>query len=139
MNIAVNINYWAVLVCGIASMAVGFLWYGHLFGKMWISMMKFDKKKMEEAMKKGMGKTYALAFVSALVSAFILAHFIRYAGAETAMDGVLLGVMVWLGFFATTMLGMVFWEGKPFRLYLLNVSHYLVILAINSVILTVWV
>ncbi len=139
MNIAVNINYWAVLVCAVASMAVGFLWYGPLFGKMWISMMKFDQKKMKEAMKKGMGKTYALAFLSALVSAFILAHFVRYAGASTAMNGVLLGIMVWLGFFATTMLGMVFWEGRPFRLYLLNVSHYLVILVINSVILTVWV
>ena len=60
----VTINYIAVLVAAIVNMVLGFLWYGPLFGKQWIQMMNFDKKKMAEAKRKGMGKTYAVAFIS---------------------------------------------------------------------------
>src|SRR3989338_4979270 len=105
----VNINYLAVLVAAIASMVVGFLWYGPLFGKMWMKLMNFDKKKGEEAKKKGMRKTIALAFLTSLIMSYILAHFVRYAQAKTIADGAVLDFWLWIGFFATTQLGIVLW------------------------------
>ena len=134
----VNINYWAVLVAAIAGMVTGFLWYGPLFGRMWMGMMNFDKKKMNEAKKKGMGKTYVLAFVTSLIMSYVLAHFINYVQATTIFDGVVLGFWLWIGFFATTQLGMVLWEGKPVKLYVLNTLHHLVSLAVMASILAVW-
>ena len=134
----VNVNYLAVLVAAIASMVVGFLWYGPLFGKMWMGLMNFDKKKMNEAKKKGMGKTYVLAFVTSLIMSYVLAHFVNYVQAKTIADGVVLAFWLWLGFFATTQLGMVLWEGKPVKLYLINTLHYLVTLGVMSAILAVW-
>ncbi|MBI2649708.1 DUF1761 domain-containing protein [Candidatus Woesearchaeota archaeon] len=135
----IDVNYLAVLAAAIASMIVGFIWYGPLFGKMWMKMMGFDKKKMDEAKKKGMGKTYALAFLTSLIMSYVLAHFVGYVQAATAMDGVVLGFWVWIGFLATTQIGSVLWEGKPVKLYLINTLHYLVALAVMAAILAVWV
>ncbi|HLG23971.1 MAG TPA: DUF1761 domain-containing protein [Candidatus Nanoarchaeia archaeon] len=132
------VNYWAVLVCGIISMFLGFMWYGPLFGKMWIGLMKFDKKKVEEAKKKGMEKTFVVAFVSALIMNYFLALFVGYTQAATVIEGLQTGFHIWLGFIATIMLGSILWEGKPFKLYLLNVSHYLAVFLINGAILAVW-
>ena len=143
--IQVNINYLAVLVAAIVSHILGFLWYGPLFGQMWISLMKFDKKKVQEAQKKGMKgmwKTMALSFLASLVTAWILAHSIIFASDYLKISGLLAGLMVgfmtWLGFYATTMLGSVMWEGKPAKLYFLNVSYYLVSLLLMSSILSLW-
>lgn len=139
MAVQVSINYLAVLAAAVASMIVGFLWYGPLFGKMWIKLMNFDKKKMEEAKKKGMGKAYALTFLTSLIMSYVLAHFVDYLGAKTITDGIILGFWVWIGFLATTQIGSVLWEGKPVKLYLINAMHYLVTLAVMGAILAVWV
>ena len=34
-----SVNYWAVFVSAIASMVIGSIWYGPLFGKMFIREM----------------------------------------------------------------------------------------------------
>ena len=135
----VTINYVAVLVAAIVNMVLGFLWYGPLFGKQWIQMMNFDKKKMEEAKKKGMAKTYVIAFISTLLMSYILAHFVGYSQAATIAEGITAGVWLWLGFIATVQLSMVIWEGKPVKLYLINIAYYLVALAVMGAILAVWV
>ena len=41
-----NINYIAVVVAAVASMAVGFIWYGVLFRKQWMSLMGFTAGSM---------------------------------------------------------------------------------------------
>mgnify|MGYP001580390221 CR=1 FL=1 len=139
MPVQVSINYLAVVAAAVASMVIGFLWYGPLFGKQWMALMKFDAKKMKEAQKKGMGKIYALAFLTSLIMSYVLAHFVDYVEAKTIADGIVLGFWVWIGFLATTQIGSVLWEGKPVKLYLINTLHYLVALAVMSAILAVWV
>ena len=134
-----DVNYWAVLAAAIASMVLGFLWYGPLFGKQWMALMNIDKKKMNEAKKKGMGKTYALTFLTSLIMAYVLAIFVGYVQATTIVDGIILAFWLWIGFFATTQLGMVLWENKPVKLYLINTLHNLVTLAVMGAILAVWV
>ena len=56
-----DINFWAVLVCAIVSMIVGSIWYGPLFGKLFMREMGMDKWTPEKqaAMKKSMGMSYA--------------------------------------------------------------------------------
>jgi len=136
----VTINYLAVLVAAVAGMVIGAFWYSPLlFGNIWVKLMNFDKKKMEETKNKGMAKYYALAFLAVLVMSYILAHFVDYAGATNLVQALQLGFWVWLGFFVTTMLNSVLWEGKPVKLYLIGIVHYLVALEVMSLILTLWV
>jgi hypothetical protein len=81
---------------------------------------------------------YLVMFISLLVMSYILAHFVDYLDASTMIEGVELALWVWLGFFATQMIGSVLWEDRPWKLYVINVGHYLVVLIIMAVILTLW-
>lgn len=133
------INYPALLAAAIASIMIGFLWYGPLFGKMWIKLMNFDKKKMEESKKKGMRKTYAIMIAGTLVTSYVLAHFVDYLDATDVAGALQAAFWLWLGFIATVMLGSVLWEGKPWKLYFINAAYQLVSLAVMALILVVWV
>jgi len=134
------INYLAILVASIVSFIIGMLWYSPLlFGKAWIKLMNFSKEDMNKAKKKGMGKTMLLGFIATLVTAYVLSYFINVLRYSSAGDGAVLGFMIWLGFLATTLLGSVLWEGKPYALYFLNITYHLVNLVILGAILGAWV
>ncbi len=139
----VPINYLAVLACAIVSMVLGFLWYGPLFGKQWIALSGIKPEHMEGAKQKGMGKLYALAFVGSLVMAFALAHSLVFASAYLKITGISAGLQAgfwsWLGFIAPVTLGTVLWDGKPWKLWLLTNSYYLLQLLIFGIILAKWV
>jgi len=131
--------YLSILVASVVAFVVGMLWYSPLlFGKMWIELMGFSAKDMKKAKKKGMGKTMLLGFVSVLVMAYVFRYLISVLGYSTSWDGAVLGLWIWLGFLATSMLGNVLWEGKPFALYLINATHYLVVLVVMGAILGAW-
>src|SRR3989344_7048970 len=135
----VDINYWAILVSAVASFILGYLWYSPLlFGKPWMKMMGFPHQHMEEAKKKGMVKLYLGNFIATLIMVYILSHFVDYAQAKTITDGLQLGLWVWLGFIATLLFGSILWEGKPFKLFLINSGYRLVELLIVASILSAW-
>src|SRR3989344_1307616 len=131
MNVVVN--YWAVLVAAFANMALGFMWYGPLFGKMWTGLMGWTKEDMEkgrEKMQKEGWKTYLLAFVGSLVMAYVLSHSLTFAsayfGTSGLGDGLMAGFWSWLGFVAPVTMGAVLWEGKSWKLWFLMNGYYLV-------------
>ena len=133
------INYVAVLVSAIVGFGIGGLWYSPLlFGKTWMKLINITQKEMK-ANKDKAKKGYIFMFVALLVMAYALSLFVNYAGATTLTAGLLVGFWAWLGFVATVLLGGFLWENKPFSLYLINVSHYLVVLVVMGAILAVWV
>lgn len=133
-----NINLWAVFISSVISMIIGFLWYGPLFGKAWIKLMKIASKQIQDAKKKGMGKSYFIAFIGSLVMSYVLAHFVDYTQSTTFGQGMQTGFWIWIGFVATRSLGMMLWENKPFKLYLLTIFYDLVNLIIMGGILAIW-
>jgi hypothetical protein len=143
--VEVPINYWAVLVCGVAAMVLGALYFGPLFGKMYSRLMGFDAMdpaKRAEVMK-GMNKSYALTFVGSLVTAFILAHAVIYAQAYMGWSGLsaglVTGFMSWIGFIAPVTMGNVLWGQSTWKLWALSNGHNLLQLLIFGAILGTWV
>jgi len=134
----VSLNYIAIIVSGVVAMIIGYLWYGPLFGKAWMKLSGFTPKDQEKAKKKGMTKSYIIMFIGVLVTAYVLAHFVDYMEATTFLAGMEVGCWLWLGFIAPVMLGMVLWEGKPVKLYLLNVIYQLIVIELMAGILAVW-
>ncbi len=134
----ISVNWGAVIVAALSNMVIGFLWYGPLFGAIWAREMGWTAEQMEEGKKKSMAGMYALTFVGALLMSYILAHFVEYVGAVTVGDAIELALWTWLGFFVPASLSQVTWEGKSKKLWILNVSYYLVVLAVAASILTVW-
>ncbi|HLC53269.1 MAG TPA: DUF1761 domain-containing protein [Candidatus Nanoarchaeia archaeon] len=135
----VTVSFLPVLVAVIAQMIIGGFWYSPAgFGKQWMKLSGMTKKQLAKAKKKGMGKSYLLAFIGSLMTAYVLAHFVVYVTAQTLSDGIQLGFWLWLGFVAPITLGMVLWEGKSWKLWILNNTHNLISLIVMAGILSVW-
>lgn len=138
----VPVNYLAVLACAIISMVIGSVWYGPFFGKQWMALSGMSMDKVNAGKAKGMGKAYALMFVGSLVMAFVLSHALIFAAAYLKEEGVSAGLMTgfwnWLGFVAPVTLSTVLWDGKPWKLWVLNNGYHLVTLCIMGVVLALW-
>lgn len=138
----VDLNYLAVIVAAVASMIIGSLWYGPLFGKQWIKLSGISTEKIDASKKSGMGKLYTLAFIGSLVMAYVLSHSLVFASDYLGVSGVSAGLMAgfwnWLGFVAPVTMGAVLWEGKSWKLWCLHNSYQLLTLLIMGVILAMW-
>ena len=132
-----TINYLTVLLAAVASMVLGFLWYGPVFGKAW---MRLSGKTMED-MKGGkneMMRGYVLGFLASAVMAFILAFFAKTLGVADIRQAFTLSALVWIGFFATSSLSGVLWEKQPWSLYFLNIAYQFVNVFVMTAIVTLW-
>jgi hypothetical protein len=138
----IPINYVAVLVAGAANFVLGFLWFGPIFGKIWISLMGITQKQIDEAKKKSMAGQLAISFIASVVTAFVLEHSIIFASDYLGIYGVAAGLQGgfwnWLGFVVPVTLSSVLWEGKSWKLWILTSGYYLVGLLIMGVILATW-
>ena len=126
-----DVNIIGVAAAAVASMVLGMIWYGPLFGKKWVEL---SGHQMGSGDKAKMPMLYGAAFIGSLVTAYVLAMFIGLIGGTTPMDGAITGFWAWLGFVATTSLGMVLWEMKPVKLYALNNAYNLVNFAVMGAI-----
>ena len=133
------INYWAVLVAAIASMVVGSIWYGHLFGKMFMREMGMDQWSPEKqtAMKKSMAKAYVLQFIGSCVMFFVLAWYVVTSVHTGVYGGVANALGLWLGFVVPLALGNAIWGGK-YKLFWLNIGNMFITLLIAGAILGGW-
>ena len=132
-------NYIAIIVAVIASIVIGFLWYGPVFGKLWMNLMGFTKKDIDSAKKKEMGKSYFFMIIGTLVTAYVLSMLMDLTGSVGYVAGAILSFWIWIGFVATTTLSSVIWEGKSWKLWFLNNAHTLVSLLVMGLILGAWV
>lgn len=134
----VLINYQAVVVAGLIPMVIGTLWYSPaMFAERWIAAMGWRKEEFEKRKKKAL-PAYAVMLAGSLIMSCVLAHFVGYAGAVTAYEGMVIGFWAWLGFTATTALSAHMFEGRPHPLYLINQGFNLVSLLLMGALLAVW-
>ena len=138
MPITPVINYWAVLVAAVTAIILGSIWYGPLFGKSWMKLSGISREAVDSSKKKGMWKYYLANFIAALIFAYILSHFVDYTESSTITDAFQLGFWIWLGFIATILLGTVLWEGKSYKLYILNAGYRLIEIFLMAIILVLW-
>ncbi|MCI0707519.1 MAG: DUF1761 domain-containing protein [Ignavibacteriae bacterium] len=141
----IEVNYLAVLACGIAAMVLGGVWYGPLFGKAWAKEMGWGNltPEQEAAMKKSAATAYPQQFVGALLTAFVLAHttaaFITAMNEEPSVSLGLKGAFWnWLGFMVPVIYGDKLWGGKSLKLFFINAFYQLVNLSVMAIILVSW-
>lgn len=137
MVVNFGVNYLAVVVAAIVAMIIGFVWYSPpLFGKRYFAYLGITVTQNAPG-NPGAG-VLALAFVASLVNAWVLALFALNLGGRSVTDGVLLGVLAWLGFMATITAAQVLFEKRPWGYWLLNNGHNVIVQAILGAIVTVW-
>ncbi len=126
-----HINLLAVLVAGIAHMACGLIWFmPGFFGRQWMELTKQELKPAREWIAAGV-------FGHQLIS-LVLAVIVYLADATTIIEGVGVGVLVWVGFVVTLEAGELIWEKIPFRLFAIRIGNHLVALSVAGAILASW-
>ena len=134
-----RINYAAVAVAALAYWLLGAVWYSPLlFARPFVALSRWTPEQIAAMQAAGEGKAVAVALLTSLLLAYVLAHFVRYAGAETVREGLWAGFWLWLGFVATTNLETVLFEQRPLGLYLINNGYHLVGLLGMGALLAVW-
>lgn len=136
----ITVNWVAILVAGVLSMVVAFLWYSPLlFAKPWMKLSGMTKEKIGKA---DMNKTYGISFVLSLVTAFVLSHamgmsmnFYHYSGLAT---GVTTAFWMWLGFVMPVQLTSWLFDGRSFTLFIINTGYQLASLVVMGMLLGIW-
>lgn len=134
-----EINHWAVLVAALVDMFVGFMWYGPVFGKVWMKYMGFTKESMKN-MKLNPTQSMVLGFATALLMAYVLNCFMSWSQSDTlGWEGAWkLSFALWLGFMVPHAASAFIWAGKPFGLFALNAANQLVSLFLMSLVFVFW-
>lgn len=139
----VEINYLAVLLSTLASVILGSLWFGPLFGKQWMRLAGIQMPgEITKTMKRSMMRSYALVALSSFIMAAVLAHIMFYITEFTDVFGVdtaiTTALWAWLGFVVPATLGSVLWEDKPWKYWFITAGFWLVALVVTAAILAVW-
>lgn len=137
MNI--EVNYLAVLLAGVATMVVGFLWYGPmLFAKPWMKLMGYTAESIKKE-QANMGKTYGISFVLALLTAYVLSHVMvlseNFYGYAPVMAGLSSAFWMWLGFIMPVQATDVLFGSKKFKLFVINTGYQLASVLVMGVVL----
>ncbi len=132
-----EVNFLAVVAAAVATMVLGGIWYGPLFGRLWMKAHGYTPDRLEE-MKKGMGKAYGLSFLCYLVMATVISILIAWIGAANVWTGLCVAFYCWLGFVATVGLtAHLFSDRKP-ATYFIDVAYQLVYILAMGAILGAW-
>ncbi|OHD75375.1 MAG: hypothetical protein A2V99_00960 [Spirochaetes bacterium RBG_16_67_19] len=129
-----QVNWIAVVLGAVFSMLLGFLWYGPLFGKLWLRSIG----KKEEELSGGGAGMYIFAFLGALVSAYVLAVLVGALGITVWWRGVLLGAVVSVGIGSTAALVNGIFHRIPAVAWLLFALYQLVLNAVEGLVFAVW-
>jgi hypothetical protein len=131
-----SINYLAVVAGTLFNMVLGFLWYGPILGKAWLSEMEKAGRRREDM--NGSGGMYAFTLVVAFVSSLTLALIIKTAGASSVGSGILWGAVVSVGVGSATALTSTTFEGRRIGLWLISSLYYLVVFAAQGALYVLW-
>lgn len=131
----VIVNYWAVLGGVVFLMVMGVVWYGPLFGKMWMKIIGAEKMGSEDMEKtqKEMIPMYIYQVVLSFITSFVLYWFVQLEGMHVAF-------WIWLGF-AMPMAAGAMWDtrkGMRLKKFLILSGYQLVTLMVLGWVFSMW-
>ena len=128
-----GVNWLAVLLGTVVSMALGALWYGPLFGQLWLRLIGKTEDELEQNPTMYI-KTAVAAFLGMLALNVIVVTF----GASTFLAGVVLAAFIFVGIGATTTFVYTTFEGPIEQVWALYVAYHLVVYLIMGGIFAIW-
>lgn len=133
MGYFTQVNWIAVVVGGIFNMVFGSLWYGPLFGKLWLKVIGKSSDEIESS-----ATMYILPFLAGLVAAYVLAVVIAGFGITLWWQGVLIGVVLWIGIGSTATLTTGTFEDSPRGAWLLFGFYQLIVYGAQGLMFVLW-
>lgn len=133
-----NINFLAVAVAGIASFALGALWYSPvLFSKIWQREVGLSEESMKNT---NVGRIFGSSFVLMLIMSLGMAMIFRDHTEETFtwLSGLKHGLFFGVVFAATSMGINYLYQRKSLTLWAIDSGYQVLFLGIAGAILGAW-
>lgn len=127
-----QISILAVIIIGVLSMALGFVWYGPLFGKPWMKEVGFT----EEDIKNGPGVGYLFTFIAAMVMGAVTSLLVHLFNITALADGAAFGALVAIGYIGTSFATNYIFTDKSLRLYLIDFGYQGLFVVLASIVAT---
>lgn len=129
-----EMNLLAVGVATIAAFLIGSAWYAVL-GEATAEARQADTPATASAASTPSAGQLVLEVVRSLVVATVVAGLAARLGADSWTGGLLLGLVLWVGFPVVLLAGSVLWEGVPPRLALIHAGDWLAkLLAMGAIV-----
>jgi Protein of unknown function (DUF1761) len=129
------INHLAVILCALANLALGALWYSpFLFYRGWLHETGLSEERLS---KSNPAKTYGLTFLFALVISYNLAFFLGDAS-TTAAWGATAGFLAGFGFSALSFAIVALFEQRTWKYIFINGGFITVYFTLIGFILGLW-
>lgn len=131
-----GLNYIAILAAWLINIVVGSFWYSPKgFGKQWSKLSGHDMMKIP---KDEANKAIVAVAISAIVQTFVLAVVLHSLHATNVTEGLVAGLLLWVGLTAATTVGNNLYSRLSWKFWWINASFFLIIMIVNSIILAVW-
>lgn len=128
-------NWLAVVVIVVLAMAIGFLWYGPLFGDAWMELVGTT---LEEIEANSSPLPYVVAIVATVLFCWLLSTVIHLAGDTTAAAGAKWGFLLWACVTAPIIFTHNGFSLRPIGLSLLQSGNELLTAVVAGAILGAW-
>ncbi len=129
---ASSLNWLAIIVATLSTFVIGAIWYGPVFGKVWMQENGFSEEDLKNA---NMGKIYGTAFVLELIMAINLAFFLN---GVSIGEGVFYGFLTGFGWIAMAMGVNYLFSRNSVKLWFIDSFYFVVSFVLMGVILTAW-
>ena len=127
-----HINWLAVIVAAAAPFVIGSLWYGPVFGQIWMRLTGISK---DTPGQNSMGLTMGMTAVLNLIIAISLAFFIGDGGWRFGMQA---GFAAGFTFVAMAFGVVYLFESRPLKLWFVNAGYQTLVFTVMGTILGAW-
>ena len=127
-----KLNYWTVVVTGVAAFFLSIMWYSPLFfGKIWEQYRNVPNPNIPQW-------TMAFAPLRELIAAYVLATLIVRLDLKDWKVTVQLMLLLWFAFHAVGMAGAILWDNMHWQLGMVHAGDWLMKMLFMGAVLTLW-
>ena len=130
-----GINWLAVLVSVVAAQVLGFLWYGPLFGRQWMTAMGTTREQVQE---EGPGLAIIVGVVGSVLNALGIALILTTADTPDVVNGIKVGLLTSIGFAAAAVITNSMFEHRRPMLMWLYAAYLVISITMMGAILGAW-
>lgn len=127
-----------IIAAAAAYWMLGALWYSVFFAEVWSKGLAAQGIKLPAPSPGQLRAKLAQTFAANLVAATSLAGLLACVGTATLTPGLTVATLAGIGFGATSLAVAYTWEGKPFRVFLVDASYNAVGAMLAGLILILW-
>ena len=132
----VDINWLAVLAATVGSVVVGALWFSNvMFAKPWMAGIGRTREEIEADFSPAL---YVIAVVSGAVSAIGLSIVADWGGADTLVEGLVVGALMALFFWVAPYVVNASFERRSTSLQMINAGHDLATFSVMGAVIGAW-